>query len=367
MGIIRSFASLLKKQIKKAYYGKYYNAAYIAAEKNVCNKVHNIDQLYTSKERKKLFFEGFNSDKFLWYDFDKFDKKDYISDFEHYTLTEKIDWHQYYVANDKLVCERMMQPFCKVLKSIGYVFDGQYYPIGEEGLTLDELISDIMEGGQFYCKPNGGGSGRGIGRLWKNDKNICWNNEVITDVKEFICSLEANGAGYIIQRRFMQKGFSNNVNPDTLNTIRMVTMMSPTTHEPFLAWAFHRFGRKGAFVDNVAQKNMFCPIDVKTGIIDKVITPPTEGKLGILDKHPDTDVQLKGIKIPHWEKLVEHVFTLSKQLPFMPLCGWDIILSDDEFIMQELNYNPDIYPGQMIYPLLQDPKVLEFINYYRKR
>lgn len=78
MGIIKSFASLLKKQVKKAYYGKYYNAAYIAAEKNVCKKVHNIDQLYTSKQRKKLFFEGFNSDKYLWYDFDKFDKKDYI-------------------------------------------------------------------------------------------------------------------------------------------------------------------------------------------------------------------------------------------------------------------------------------------------
>lgn len=50
-----------------------------------------------------------------------------------------------------------------------------------------------------------------------------------------------------------------------------------------------------------------------------------------------------------------------------PLCGWNIILSDNEFIMQELNYKSDIYLGQMIYPLLQDTKVLEFINYYRRK
>lgn len=367
MRMTRKIASVFKRLILKAYYGKYYCTDYLAAEKNVTKKIQNIDQLYTKKQRKKLFFEGFNSDKYIWYNFDKFDKKDYISDFEHFSIMRQIDWHQYYIANDKLVTERMMQPFCKVLTSVGYIFENYYYPIGEHGLTLDELIDDIMNGGEFYCKPNGGGSGHGIGRLWKKNDKIHWNNNPVDDVKRFICSLTSEGTRYLVQRRFMQKGFSNEVNPDTLNTIRFVTMVSPSTHEPFLACSFHRFGRKGAFVDNVAKENIFCPIDINTGIIEKVITPPVNGKIEFHDKHPDTGVQLKGVKIPHWEEMVEHVLSLSKQLPFMPLCGWDIILSDGEFVMQELNFNPDTYLGQMIYPLLKDQRVKEFINYYRKK
>ena len=35
--------------------------------------------------------------------------------------------------------------------------------------------------------------------------------------------------------------------------------------------------------------------------------------------------------------------------------------------MQELNYNPDIYPGQMLYPLLNDPEAKAFYDYYKKK
>lgn len=207
MGIIRAIASVFKQSIRKRYYGKFFNEDYIAAENNVSKKIHNIDKLYTKKQRKSLFFEGFNSDKYIWYDFQGYEKKDYISDFEHYSVMRNIDWHQYYIANDKLVTERMLQPFCKVLTSIGYVFDGQYYPIGSEGITIEQLIDDIMNGGEFYCKPNGGGSGSGIGRLWKKDGKVHWNNSNVDDVKGFICSLSEDGTGYLVQRRFIQEGF----------------------------------------------------------------------------------------------------------------------------------------------------------------
>lgn len=365
MRIFKLLLTVLKQRLLRLYYGKNYHALFYSAEKNVINKVHDIDKLFSKSARRKIFKEGFNSDKLLWYDFNRFRKEDYISDYEHYTLTEKIDWHQYYVANDKLVCERMLSPFCNVVPTIGYIYRGEYYPIGSNGISFERLVESIDKGEDFYAKPNGGGSGKGVGRISFKKGVYYWNDEIIDDVRTFIRSLSKNEEAYLIQRKFCQSGFSHDVNPDTLNTVRVVTMLSPETHEPFLAYACHRFGRKGSYVDNIAKANILCPIDINTGIIMDCIVPPVEGKLIHLEKHPDSGVKIKGIKLPQWEGVVDLCFKLAKELPFMPLCGWDIIVSDDALYMQELNYNPDIYLGQVLYPLLLDKKVKKFIDYYR--
>jgi len=230
------------------------------------------------------------------------------------------------------------------------------------------LLSSIIQGKEYFFKPNGGGGGRGIGCLHFVNGQYYWNDEVIKqDVKEFVLTLSKGNEGYVVQERFKQIGFSHDANPDTLNTLRVVTMMSPSTHEPFVAFACHRIGRKGAFVDNIAKANLLCPIDKKTGEILDVLVPPVEGKVLHLEKHPDTNVQLKGVVISNWDKVIETALMLSKQVPFMPLCGWDLILSDGEVYMQELNYNPDIYLGQGLKPLLLDEQVKGFFNYYCKR
>ena len=358
-------ASRVKKLLIKLWYGKMYNEAFYNAEKSIAKKVHNIDLMFSRNERRKIFREGFCSDKLIWYDFKDYKKTDYISDFEHYTLTESIDKHQFYIANDKLVCERMLAPFCNIMPTVGYIFRGKYTPIGEQGVSLKDLIDNVKSGKDYYLKPNGFGGGHGIGRLSFHDGSFYWNDKTINNVESFIEDLAPDYEGYLVQERFMQKGFSHDVCPDTLNTVRVVTMLSPETNEPFVAWAFHRFGKKGAFVDNVAKENFICPINIKTGIIEKAIIPPVNGKLTYYERHPDTNVQIVGVKCPMWEEIIELTFKLAKQLPFLPLCGWDIVVSDDKLYMQELNFNPDIYAGQILYPLLIDSKVKDFINYYR--
>lgn len=362
---IKEKCRLMYQQFK---YGKYSHWRYMMAEDAVEEKVPVINKLFSMKERRKCFMRGFNSDKLIWYDKDKMNEGNYIDDFEHYTLFEKIDLKQYYIADDKLVCERMLAPFCKTIPTIGYIVVGKYYPIGNDAdiVSYEAFVEHVRAGEEFYIKPNFGGSGRGIGRLTWKEGNYWWNDKQIDDIHAFIKTFK-DGKGYLVQRRFVQTGFSHDVNPDTLNTIRVVTMLSPETGMPFVAWSFHRFGRKGHFVDNVAAGNMLCPIDPKTGIMQYGILPPIEGKVIRVGKHPDTGVVLENIAIPHWEEIKDLCFRLALQVPFMPLCGWDIILSDDELTMQELNYNPDIYAGQILYPLLEDLRVKSFYNYYKEK
>lgn len=336
---------------------------FLLAEKKINKKIPSIKKRFSVWERYNCLLKGFNTDKLVWYDFKTFNASDYISDFDHQLYFNSIDREHWYVANDKLVLERFVSPFCNVIETIGFINKGRFYAIGSENRisTVEELFLalDTMD---FFLKPNNGGSGRGIGKLWKKDGVCYWNNEQISSIETLICDMD----DYLVQRRFSQTGYSHDVNPDTLNTVRITTMIDPETGEPFVGYACHRFGRKGAFVDNIAQANLLCPIDIEKGIIKYATLYPLKGVLEKVDKHPDTCEPISNMPVPHWDSIVTLAFQLAKQLPFMPLCGWDIIVSGDEIYVQELNFNPDIYLGQIDMPMLLNEKVRKFYYYYKK-
>lgn len=345
--------------------GKFYSPNFFAAEKNVHNKMPGLKSKYSFFKRLSCFLSGFNSDKLVWYDFESYNKKDYISDLVHYRDFEKIDWKYYYIAHNKLVCERFFSHYCNFIPTLSYIEKGVFFDISNDGKgfsSVEQLTAELMKGGEFYLKPYDGGSGRGIGKLWVENGIIYWNSQVIKDnnLSAFCASL----SGYLVQRRFEQKGYLHEVNPSTLNTLRVVTMLHPKTKEPFVACAIQRFGRIGALVDNIAQKGLLCPVDIETGILAYSVVYPSEGILKKIDVHPDSGIQISGIKIPCWERVVELCKRLAMQVPFMPLCGWDVVVSGDEIFIQELNYNPDIYLGQILKPLLLNEQVKEFYNYY---
>lgn len=354
----------IKHLVLRLLLGKFYNENFFIAEKRVSKKIPAINTRFTYWQRWNCFLSGFNSDKLVWYDWDTYRKEDYISDLIHFRDFEQIDWKYYYIAHNKLVCERFFSNFCNVIPSIAYIEKGEYYPIGEHSNwgSMDDFIEAVQMGTCFYLKPYDGGSGRGIGKLSFEENHYCWNGEVINDIRGFLSSL----SGYLVQKQFIQHGFSHDVNPNTLNTLRVFTMLSPITKKAFVACAVHRFGRSNAFVDNIAKEGLLCPIDVEKGTIEYAVIYPTNAELCKVISHPDTGVQIAGVKIPNWEKVIRLCETLAMQIPFMPLCGWDIVLSGEDIFVQELNYNPDIYLGQISKPLLLDNRVKEFYNYYTK-
>ena len=345
-------------------FGSFYNPNFFIAQQKAVKKFPILKQKYSFLKRLQCFRNGFTSDKLIWYDFKKYDKSLYVSDLIHYRDLEQIDWKYYYIAHNKLVFERYFSHFCNVVPTIGYIDRGRYFNIScnEDIFDFSSLKQAILNGNVFYFKPYDGGSGRGIGKVAFDGTYILWN-DLPYDLLSFDLLL-GSLSGYLVQHQFVQKGFSHDVNPDSLNTLRVVTMQDVNTREPFVAYALHRIGRKGSYVDNIAKKNLICPIDVRTGVIKYAVIYPLDGVLRKVQEHPDTHLQIGNHKIPNWGDVESLVLKLSKQIPFMPLCGWDIILSGDNIYVQELNYNPDIYLGQVDAPLLMDNRVKEFVDYY---
>jgi hypothetical protein len=348
-------------------FGRLYHPNYFKAEKNIKSKIPSLANKYSLKERLMCFFNGFNSDKLILYDFNKYDKNLYISDIEVYRDIEKAGWKYYYIAHDKLVFERYFGSLCKVINSIGIIHDGVFYKASEDCRinNFSELIDEIKNGLCVFLKPRAEGSGRGIIRVLFQNRVIKYNDEEIS-ISELINRMKKLN-GYLVQEEFKQTGFSNEIWPHTVNTIRVATMMSPKKKEPFVAWSHHRFGTKGTVVDNMTAGGVFAPINVSNGYMNGVYRYPYDGKLKKYKRHPDSHKLISGLKVPLWEDIAQLAIELHKNVPFMPICGWDIILSGRDIYVQELNYNPNIYAGQIIGPLLLNPQVKEFYNYYIKK
>lgn len=126
-------------------------------------------------------------------------------------------------------------------------------------------------------------------------------------------------------------------NPDTLNTIRVVTFSNGKNAEVF--GSFIRFGRKGKIVDNAHNGGIFAQINVETGIIESngINTDGEEFAC-----HPDSQKQFKGFQIPQWDEIKEFCCRAALEVKELRVCGWDVCVRQDgklEFI--EGNHAPD--------------------------
>lgn len=180
--------------------------------------------------------------------------------------------------------------------------------------------------------------------------------------KLFIASLE----GFILEKQFIQKGPSHDLNPTSLNTLRIMTMIDPVTAEPFIAAALHRMGSSNSsFADNWSQGGLSALIDINSGKMGKAIQYPFKGKVEYHSFHPHTHRKIEGEIIPNWNEIKAVVLRCASFVYFMPLIGWDVVVSDGQPYILEGNYNPDINLIQVHQPLLTNSKIKDFYKYHK--
>lgn len=158
-----------------------------------------------------------------------------------------------------------------------------------------------------------------------------------------------------------QTGPLAEVYPNTLNTIRILTMFDHHTNKPFIARAVQRIGTaKSVVVDNFTAGGISVLIDIESGVLGKGAHYPNGDKLIWYSSHPDTDVGFEGLRIDNWEEIKNYVLNLSQQYFYIPYIGWDIVPMEDDFMILEANSNSDVNLLQIHGGLLKDEKVRGF-------
>lgn len=192
---------------------------------------------------------------------------------------------------------------------------------------LEAFESFLQQTPRFLSKPVDSTYGIGI-RLW--------DSEAIEDKEAFLNLMKKEDS--ILEEIVVAHPTMADFNPDSLNTLRVVSYLDTEGHVSILGSAV-RFGRAGSFVDNNHSGGVSSIVDVETGV---VICPGTDRDFNRYVFHPDSKKQIVGFCIPHWLAVVDQIKEMALIDPRMRYIGWDVAVTPKGHVeVIEANVSPD--------------------------
>lgn len=204
------------------------------------------------------------------------------------------------------------------------------FNIGGGWQSLDSMTDVEFVG---FCKETTGEAGIGAFSLEVNNGNMRINGQeaTIDQLRERV------GAGtYIVQERLENHQALRKIYPQALNTLRLVTILKDDGEVDFFS-GVQRFGANGSVVDNGYAGGIFVGVS-ENGVLNNYgCHEPHTGneKLIVFDKHPNTHEQFGGMKLPHWEEIMETARRFHKFMYGIPSIGWDVAITEDGFCFTE--------------------------------
>lgn len=185
----------------------------------------------------------------------------------------------------------------------------------EDKIKFDDFENRVQT---YLIKPEGGSGGRGV---------------IIANHGDFTVEdlLNKYSKGFMAEEIIVNHDELSEINPSSLNTIRVVTIRKEKQTE--IVYAFIRFGRKGSVVDNAFCGGIICDIDLKLGIVTSASTEAGERHI----IHPDSKKPLLGLQIPFWQEVKETALKLADVLPATRYVGWDLAVTKAGVVMIEAN------------------------------
>lgn len=223
---------------------------------------------------------------------------------------------------------------------VGRTSAGQ--PLRGEG-DLANLLGG-MEGEKLCLKPLEGWGGTGV---LVATVRVPGSGPVLTRADGSDVSLEAvirsfaGGEGeaeFILERYVEQSGFYRQLNPSSLNTLRIWTLRTGTACE--VIGAYLRVGRAGCDVDNGSRGGMMFPVDIRSGRLLPGVLKSSPHR-GEYREHLDSGVIIAGEVLPDWDRICAFVREVLPLLPQTRFCGFDVAGTDSGPVLIESNVAPD--------------------------
>lgn len=164
--------------------------------------------------------------------------------------------------------------------------------------------------------------GRGILFLENTSENI----------DQQLATYFAANKNVIVQEIVQQHVVLNSIHKDSLNTIRIITLL--LNNEIYPLSSILRMGRNGKKVDNASSGGVFCGINEDGSL--KRMTYDCQGNS--YDGHPN-GTKIEGIILPNFTSAKELVKRLvPRVMHISSLCSWDLALDENgEYKLIEVN------------------------------
>ena len=243
-----------------------------------------------------------------------------------------------------VVFRGVRQPRIIVRNIAGQLLDAEFNPI-----TLQQAIKKCCGEEELFIKPSvTSKGGRGVEFIGNAGGTEAENmlSKVISERK----------TDFVVQEALHQHSKMTALNPDSINSIRVQTLLWEGKVE--ILSALVRVGVKGCRIDNPHSSNGVSCVLTDEG---KMIQTAYDR-----DWHPHSTLpngqEPGGFEVPYYDRIIEAVKMLQYQVPHSRLAGWDMSISENgEPILIEANLDyPEVYFHQLGKgPIIQSPELFD--------
>jgi len=284
---------------------------------------------------------GFDATNYLLYNIEQNDPDQYAPTSR--LVDEHVPSEAYRtVLNDKFAFHLSTAPHLNCVPELfGTIEAGVYRPMDRTDAP-DSLVHLLNERGTVVLKPTNGYGANGFYRVSKRDDGYEVNGRIVTgsDVADVVASLD----GYIVTEYVEQHGYAETIYPESVNTLRLVTVVDPDTSEGHVVRAIHRFGSpESSPADNFHRGGYTAPVERDTGRIKSLVEVSDEGERIVHETHPETGSKVRGVDVPRWGEVVETAVEAASLHSSSPCVGWDIAVTPDGPAVIEANVPPGPY------------------------
>lgn len=260
------------------------------------------------------------NDYIPWHKFPDIYNKYYRKEGIHPILGDKISMVQFFHKNG-ISCT----------KSIGYIKNGKIAlkSIREEKIVnIDHLKKELLDlldiYDDYFLKESKSQGASGIYKVSRSN------------IEKIPLSLDKN---YLIEESIVQHPELNLINPDCINTLRVITYKKNDVVK--IASCFFRMGIQGASVDNASAGGVFVSYDIHTNQLGKMGYKKFKYGGQSFFKHPDTKFEFEKKNLPYPNHVIELVKKAASLID-LEMIGWDIAYTEKGPLIIEGNDNPAI-------------------------
>lgn len=322
----------------------------------------NVDRPF--RRRLWLYRRGFVTHADELFHLDENNPEEYLSNFRRYYLPKRINRNASDVLDNKILFHKVLEGKHSenLPKCYGFIHNGNVRTNDAKTLPLTTWLEKHRA--DFVARRSVGAQGEGVDIVEFQDGNYYIEGSSCTD--EDLGARFAEG-DWILTEKLSQATYAQRIFPDSLNTIRVLTLIDPDTGEPFILKAVHRFGGSAsAPVDNWSNGGACADINLETGRLREAAVFVNREELEFRSTHPDSGEQITGVKIPEWDELKRTIRELACELRVCPFIGWDVVVTAEHHVCviegngspgnEAIQVHGGLFADDRIRPLLREHK-----------
>ena len=303
-----------------------------------------------TNDKSWFISQGYNPNRKAWYGMTKKNYKDYLSLFDFYNRQNYTYGDLTSLFDNKLSTFFLLQPF-KEAMPFHYFFirKGAIFPLQVEGKHnyKSEDILSLIEQKPIVFKRCHGGHGAGFIMAEKKDDSFYVNREKMArqDVISLINGLDDYiVTDYIIPCLEIRKI----VGSGAYAVLRVLTVYDDVDGPQVIAMMV-RLGSKKAGLTQAEHDYIYVGVDIDSGKMYDPIYEISDYEYRHITIHPDTKEVIEGAVVPNISQLRELVKNVSGHLSVTPYLCFDIIPSDNGFIILEINSHGQAFTVEPYY------------------